>query len=32
MQNSISQYNQIRNQATLEMSREVDKMPIGRIQ
>ncbi|XP_054735475.1 adenylyl cyclase X E [Anastrepha obliqua] len=32
MQNSISQYNQIRNQATLEMSREVDNMPIGRIQ
>ncbi|XP_067648122.1 adenylyl cyclase X E [Eurosta solidaginis] len=32
MQNSISQYNQIRNRATLEMSREVDKMPFGRIQ
>ncbi|XP_017481431.1 PREDICTED: adenylate cyclase type 2 isoform X4 [Rhagoletis zephyria] len=32
MQSSISQYNQIRTQATLEMSREVERMPIGRIQ
>ncbi|XP_037931308.1 adenylyl cyclase X E isoform X2 [Teleopsis dalmanni] len=32
MHNTIMQYNQIRNQAKLEMSRELDKMPIGRIQ
>ncbi|XP_005175233.1 adenylyl cyclase X E [Musca domestica] len=32
MQNNIQQFNQIRTQAKLEMSRELDKMPIGRIQ
>ncbi|XP_055841976.1 adenylyl cyclase X E [Episyrphus balteatus] len=30
MQNTIEQYNQIRIQAKLEMSRELDKMPIGK--
>ncbi|KAL9911197.1 adenylyl cyclase X D isoform 3-T3 [Glossina fuscipes fuscipes] len=32
MQNNIEQFNQIRTQAKLEMSRELDKMPISRIQ
>ncbi|XP_068142112.1 adenylyl cyclase X E isoform X1 [Drosophila tropicalis] len=33
MHNStLHQYNQVRNQAKLEMCRELDKMPIGRIQ
>ncbi|XP_017842246.1 adenylyl cyclase X E [Drosophila busckii] len=33
MHNStLQQYNQVRNQAKLEMCRELDKMPIGRIQ
>lgn len=32
MQNTIEQYNQIRIQAKLEMSRELDKMPIGKFQ
>ncbi|XP_037906925.1 adenylyl cyclase X E isoform X2 [Hermetia illucens] len=30
MQNTIEQYNQIRTQTKLEMSRELDKMPIGK--
>ncbi|XP_052847832.1 adenylyl cyclase X E isoform X3 [Drosophila gunungcola] len=29
---TLHQYNQVRNQAKLEMCRELDKMPIGRIQ
>ncbi|XP_034107550.1 adenylyl cyclase X E isoform X1 [Drosophila albomicans] len=29
---TLQQYNQVRNQAKLEMCRELDKMPIGRIQ
>ena len=32
MKNTIEQYNQIRIQAKLEMSRELDKMPIGKFQ